>query len=291
MAGEVSFTPIGIVHSPFEDRVSAPRQPAASREAAGTIELFPGRDFELALADLEGWERIWVVFCFHLNPAGAWRPKVLPPRSTGKRGVFSTRSPYRPNPIGLSVVRLQSVRGLILQVRDVDMVDGTPVLDLKPYVPYADAFPGAATGWLSPLVPGGPDGGGPQPPAGPAAAVDPEPGFSVALAPLAAQQVAWLRAEHGVDLEEPVRRVLELGPQPHPYRRIKAEGDGFRLAVKDWRVRFRVDGRAVTVVVILSGYRPAQLAAPATPEAAVQRAFVERFPEGRGALPGVPQGG
>ena len=74
-----------------------------------------------------------------------WRPKVLPPRSAGKRrGVFSTRSPHRPNPIGLSVVRLEEVRGLVLHVRDVDMIDGSPVLDLKPYVPYADAFPGRA---------------------------------------------------------------------------------------------------------------------------------------------------
>ena len=276
MAGEVTFVPIGVVRSPFADRVSAPRQAVASREAAGTIELFPGRDFEHALADLDGWERIWVVFCFHLNPPGAFRPKVLPPRSAGKRrGVFSTRSPHRPNPIGLSVVRLEAVRGLVLHVRDLDMVDGSPVLDLKPYVPYADAFPQARTGWLSPLVG---DGGDLHDGGSAGAAIDPEPGFTVAFTPLALEQAAWLRSHHGVDLEDPVRRILELGPQPHPYRRIKAEGDGFRLAVKDWRVRFRVDGRAVTVEAIRSGYRPAQLVAPATPEAAVQRAFVERFP-------------
>ncbi len=152
-SSEVSFVPIGVVHTPFPDRVSTPRQPYAAREARGTIELYPGHDFEHALEDLEGWDRLWVIFCFHLNPAGVWRPKVLPPRSAGKRrGVFSTRSPHRPNPIGLSVVRLDEVRGLTLYVRDVDMIDGTPVLDLKPYVPYADAFPGARTGWLEPLV-------------------------------------------------------------------------------------------------------------------------------------------
>ena len=194
---------------------------------------------------------------------------MLPPRSAGKRrGVFSTRSPHRPNPIGLSVVRLEEVAGLSIHVRDVDMIDGTPVLDLKPYVPYADAFPGARTGWLEPLAPGD---------AGEAVPRDPEPGFEVRWAPLAAEQAAWLREAHGVDLREPVERVLSLGPQPHPYRRIKPEGDGFRLAVKDWRVRFRVEGRVVTVGAIHSGYRPAELAAPATPEVAVQRAFVERF--------------
>ena len=270
MVREVSFTTIGVVRTPFPDRMSAPRQPYAAREAAGTIELFPGRDFEHALSDLEGWDRLWVVFCFHLNAPGAWRPKVLPPRSAGRRrGVFSTRSPHRPNPIGLSVVRLDEVRGLVLHVRDVDMIDGTPVLDLKPYVPYADAFPGARTGWLEPLAP-----------VEPGAPVDPEPGFVVIWSPRAAEQASWLRREHGIELEEPVNRVLELGPQPHPYRRIKAEGDAFRLAVKDWRVRFSVDGREVTVEAIRSGYRPAELGAPATPEVAVQRAFVERFAGG-----------
>ena len=277
MLPEVTFAPIGVVRTPFPDRVSAPRQPYAAGEARGTIELFPGRGFEHALEDLEGWDRLWVIFCFHLNAGTAFRPKVLPPRSAGRRrGVFSTRSPHRPNPIGLSVVRLDEVRGLTLHVRDVDMIDGTPVLDLKPYVPYADAFPTARTGWLEPLAP---DPSAPDPSA-PATAVDPEPGFTVTWGPRAAEQAAWLQAAHGVDLVEPVNRVLTLGPQPHPYRRIKAEGDGFRLAVKDWRVRFRVTGREVTVDAIASGYRPAQLAAPATPEEVVQRAFVERFREG-----------
>jgi tRNA-Thr(GGU) m(6)t(6)A37 methyltransferase TsaA len=265
----IAFTPIGVARTPFPDRASAPRQPVAAREARGVIELFPGHGFEDALADVEGWERLWVVFSFHLNPPGAWRPKVLPPRSAVRRGVFSTRSPHRPNPIGLSVVRLVAVRGLVLDVMDVDMIDGSPVLDIKPYVPYADAFPTARTGWLAPL----------SPPAGdPSAAADPEPGFAVAWAPLAAEQAAWLRREHGIDLTEPVNRVLEIGPQPHAYRRIKVEGGAYRLAVKDWRVRFRVEGRTVTVEAIRSGYRPAQLAAPATQEVAVQRAFVDRFP-------------
>jgi tRNA-Thr(GGU) m(6)t(6)A37 methyltransferase TsaA len=264
----VTFSPIGVVRTPFPDRVSAPRQPAAARGVQGTIELLPGRDFEHALSDLEGWDRIWVIFCFDRNPAGVWRPKVLPPRSSGKRrGVFSTRSPHRPNPIGISVVRLDEVRGLTLHVRDLDMIDGTPVLDLKPYVPYADAFPDARTGWLEPLVPA----------EGVAAPLDPEPGFEVIWSPLAAEQAAWLRSAHGVDLVGPVERVLGLGPQPHPYRRIKREGDGFRLAVKDWRVRFHVEGRRVTVEAIGSGYRAAELAAAATPEVAVQQAFVARF--------------
>ena len=269
MLAAVGFTPIGVVRTPFPDRVSAPRQPYAAAGVKGTIELFPGRDFEHALSDLEGWDRLWVIFCFHLNAPGVWRPKVLPPRSAGKRrGVFATRSPHRPNPIGLSVVRLESVEGLVLHVRDLDIIDGSPVLDLKPYVPYADAFPDARTGWLEPLA---------ATPGEAAPRRDPEPGFTVIWSTAAAAQAAWLREHHGVDLAEPVNRVLGLGPQPHPYRRIKREGDGFRLAVKDWRVRFRVDGRTVTVDAIASGYRAAELATSSAPEVALQRAFVARF--------------
>ena len=271
MLAPVTFTPIGVVRTPFLDRVSAPRQAAAGLGVKGTIELDPGRDFEHALEDLEGWDRLWVIFCFHLNEG--WRPKVLPPRSAQKRrGVFSTRSPHRPNPIGLSVVRLTAVRGLVLDVEDLDIVDGSPVLDLKPYVPYADAFPDARTGWLESLTPGADVARSSE------SARDPDPGFEVAWSALATAQAAWLQHEHGIDLISRVNAVLTLGPQPHPYRRIKADGPGFRLAVKDWRARFRVEGRVVTVDSLGSGYRPAELATSSDPAVLVQRAFVARFP-------------
>jgi tRNA-Thr(GGU) m(6)t(6)A37 methyltransferase TsaA len=274
MLGPVTFTPIGVIRTPFSDRLSAPRQPYAARGTVGTIELLAGHDFEHALSDLDGWDYLWVLFWFHLNPG--FRPKVLPPRSAGKRrGVFSTRSPHRPNPIGLSVVRLLSVRGLSLQVSDVDMVDGTPVLDLKPYVPYADAYPEARTGWLEPLAPVDGQGAAPAPDRG--RALDPEPGFEVVWSDLAGAQAAWLWEAHGVDLGPKVDAILSLGPQPHPYRRIKRDGEGFRLAVKDWRVRFRVTGRRVMVESIGTGYRAAELATSEAPAVVIQRAFVARF--------------
>src|SRR6202042_3087805 len=110
-------------------------------EAEGTIVLEAGRDFEHALSDFAEWDYLWVLYWFHLNDG--WRPKVLPPRSKVRRGVFSTRSPHRPSPIGMSVVKLVRVEGLTVHVRGVDMIDGTPVLDIKPYVPSADAIPDA----------------------------------------------------------------------------------------------------------------------------------------------------
>ena len=250
-----TFRPIGVVRSPFVERVDAPRQPYAAAGTLGTIELLPGHDFEHALADLEEWDRLWVLFVFHLNEGKGWRPKVLPPRSTKRRGLFSTRAPHRPNPIGMSVVRLLGVDGLVLRISDLDILDGTPVLDIKPYVPWADAFPDAKEGWVD-------------------QARDPDPGYTVEWDARANEQLDWLEAR-AIELRDPIAKVLALGPQPHPYRRIRKEGDGLRLALKEWRVSFRVEDRRVVVTRIVTGYREKQLAADATLE--VHRAFRARF--------------
>lgn len=223
--------------------------------------------------DLEEWEYIWVLFWFHLN--SSWRPKVLPPRSSGKRrGVFGTRSPHRPNPIGLSLVRLVSVEGLVLHVRDVDMIDKSPVFDIKPYLPYAEARTSARTGWIEKLAPTND-----APPA------DPEPGFTVSWSAEAMQRAAFLRDELHIDIISPLERTLQLGPQPHPYRRIRIEPDGTRrLAHKDWRAWFSVDGRHVTIITIDTGYREKDLATSCDVAIEPHRVFVEKF--GRAKRPG-----
>jgi tRNA-Thr(GGU) m(6)t(6)A37 methyltransferase TsaA len=246
----LTLEPIGIVHTPLGSKVEAARQPRAAGGASGTIELFPGRNFEHALEDLDGWEFIWVVFWFHLNTD--WRPKVLPPRSSsGRKGVFATRSPHRPNPLGLSAVRLERIDGLTLFIRDVDIVDGTPVLDIKPYVPYTDAHPAARSGWLDDLARVAPG----------ATPADPLQAHAVQFDALAAEQAAWIEGRTGLAIRARIEATLALGPEPHPYRRIRREGDCFRLAIKDWRAHFALAGREVRVVSIRSGYRAAQLAA------------------------------
>jgi tRNA-Thr(GGU) m(6)t(6)A37 methyltransferase TsaA len=244
------------VHSPFRERREAPRQTAAAREVAGTIELYPGRGFEHALADVDAWPYLWVLFWFHGNHG--WRPKVLPPRSARRRGVFATRSPHRPNPLGLSVVKLERVAGLVLHVRGLDMLDGTPVLDLKPYVPYADALSDADGGWLE-------------------QGLDPQPGFAVEAAPEAARALEYLRSEWGIELWEPIEQVLALGPQQHPYRRIKRDGDALLLAVKDFRARFRVEGQRIVVLSIASGYRPKELVQNTSSDLDAHRALAARL--------------
>jgi len=250
LSRNLALEPIGYVRTALDAKVEAARQPRASGGAAGRIELVPGKNYEHALLDLDGWEYIWVLFWFDRNPS--WRPKVLPPRSrSGRKGVFATRSPHRPNPIGLSAVRLERVDGLTLHVRDIDMLDGTPVLDIKPYVAYTDAIGDARSGWLD-------DTGR----AGRArVSADPVDAFDVEWAPTAAEQAAWIEARTSLAIRERVTATLSLGPEPHPYRRIRRAGDGFTLAVKDWRVRFSVDGRRVRVHEIVSGYRDSPLAA------------------------------
>jgi tRNA-Thr(GGU) m(6)t(6)A37 methyltransferase TsaA len=150
-----SFTAqvIGHVRSPYKERFGTPRQPTVTeqtledRAVDATIELLPGLNLEQALQDLAGFDYIWVLAWLHLNEN--WKPTVIPPRGPKvRRGLFSTRSPHRPNPIGLSALRLLKVEGRVLHVRGIDLLDGTPVIDIKPYVPYADAFPGARAGWL-----------------------------------------------------------------------------------------------------------------------------------------------
>jgi len=147
----LTYTPIGHVRSPYTRRIDAPHQgtvvagTATGSAGEAVLELRPDLP-EAVLEGLEGFERIWVIFAFHRSEG--WAPRVKPPRGRGKHGVLATRSPHRPNAIGLSAVELVAVEGRTLRLRGVDFLDGTPVLDLKPYVPYADAFPQSRAGWI-----------------------------------------------------------------------------------------------------------------------------------------------
>ncbi len=263
-AHALTVRPIGYVRADAKTRIEAPRQPGAAADLRGRIELLPGRNFEHALEDLEGWDLIWVVFWFHQNKG--WRPKVLPPRSTsGRKGVFATRAPYRPNPIGLSALKLRGIAGLTLHVEGVDMLDGTPVLDIKPYVPYTDAHPAARSGWL--------DDSGPRSGGGEGAPADPCVSYQLGFSPEATEQARWIEMHTGLPIRERIHAILSIGATPHPYRRIRRDGQGFRLALKEWRVSFRLDGQNVLVDRISSGYRTAQLTASGDPVIDLHRAF------------------
>ena len=141
----MELKPIGLIHSPFKNQAGTPIQPRFAEESVrGHVEVF--EPYVEALDDLEGFERIWLLF--HLDRARPWKPKVIPYRDTVERGLFSTRAPARPNPLGLSVVRLLSRQGSRLMIGGLDILDGTQLFDIKPYSPKFDAFPESQAGWL-----------------------------------------------------------------------------------------------------------------------------------------------
>ena len=135
---------IGIVHSPFERASGTPVQPFCAQGVEGSLEVFPA--FAEALRGLEGFERIWILFW--CDRACAAQLSVIPYRDTVAHGLFATRVPARPNPIGLSTVRLLGISGNIVRVGELDVLNGSPLLDIKPYVSQYDSYPDQRCGWL-----------------------------------------------------------------------------------------------------------------------------------------------
>lgn len=240
----LALHPIGIIHTPYHDKYDAPRQPIRSgntndpgvkeETVIGTIELFANQNFEQATDDLSGFDYIWIIFWFDKNDE--WKPKVLPPRGRKKRGVFATRSPHRPNPIGISLCKLIDVNGRFIRVENPDMLDGTPILDIKPYLPDIEAIPDAKYGWIEDIEKEGIQ-------------------FGVEVSQYAQQQIEWLQQHHAEDFIEQIIHVLSFDPFPHPYRRIEEIGESrFIIARKSWRVVFSIHNSTVHIERIVSGY-------------------------------------
>jgi tRNA (adenine37-N6)-methyltransferase len=140
----ITFSPIGVIHSPHSSSTGTPIQPRAATGIAGEVLVFP--EFVEGLEDLAGFSHIYLLYYLHL--AGPTRLRVIPFLDSELRGVFATRAPSRPNPLGLSIVRLRERRGNILRVENLDILDGTPLLDIKPYVPALDDWETDSIGWL-----------------------------------------------------------------------------------------------------------------------------------------------
>ncbi len=140
----MEMKPIGIIHTPFSDPVGMPIQPAGAAGVRGTVQVFD--EYVPGLQDLEGFSHILLLYLFHRGEG--FNLQVVPFMDTEPRGLFATRAPKRPNPIGLSLVQLDRVEGATLHVSGLDMLDGTPLLDIKPYVPDFDRQEQVRTGWL-----------------------------------------------------------------------------------------------------------------------------------------------
>jgi tRNA-Thr(GGU) m(6)t(6)A37 methyltransferase TsaA len=140
----IALRVIGSIRTPFAEACGTPIQPVYGGGSEGQVVV--DEPYAAALDDIEGFERVWLIYW--MDRAAAFRPRVVPYRDTTERGLFATRAPCRPNPVGLSAVRLLRREGRILHVADIDVLDGTPLLDIKPYVAEFDAHPSSRAGWL-----------------------------------------------------------------------------------------------------------------------------------------------
>jgi tRNA-Thr(GGU) m(6)t(6)A37 methyltransferase TsaA len=140
----IIFTPIGTIHSPYQDKADMPIQPTGAADVAGRVELH--EEFTEGLSDLDGFSH--VILLYHFHRSEEFQLKVVPFMDTEQRGLFSTRAPKRPNPIGLSIVQLDRIEDNTLYINNVDVLDGTPLLDIKPYIPEFDAQTDVRTGWF-----------------------------------------------------------------------------------------------------------------------------------------------
>ncbi len=229
-------------------KYDAPRQGRLFAGHPGRIVLSPGQNFEMALRDLDGFERIWVIFLFHENEG--WRPTTrppVPPKGKDRVGTFASRSPYRPNPIGLSCVRLLKIDGLTLYVDEADLLNETPVLDIKPYIPMADAFPEAKAGW-----------------------VEEQEGdlWTVEMSDEFAAQNRWIAERSAFDLESFARVQLSRGNFSKDVfdssrRRLSIDEKAKTgvLAYRTFRIHFSYDelSRIVRLHKITSGYTSSDL--------------------------------
>lgn len=224
--------PIAYFHSQQKEKYMAAKQSTLSFIPNGKIVMNEGCNYEQALKDLKGFERIWIIYWFHKNER--WKTTVATPRGGKKRGVFATRSPHRPNPIGISCVELLDIKGRTLTIGTNDLLDGTPVLDIKPYIVYADAFNKSRQGWLE----------------------DSESeAYEIIFSSCANEQITFIEKHWDFPLKQTIEMRLKTHPYPLKNNRIKRRNDGsFALAMKTWRVSYRINDMTITIDDITSGY-------------------------------------
>lgn len=265
-ADTLILRPIGFVRTGKAVKFEALHQPDESAEENSVLELLPQEELRRGLQDLEGFSRIWLIWWFHRNET--WRSLVLPPRGPAhRRGVFASRSPHRPNAIGMTPVKLLGIVGFNLHLGPCDLVDGTPVFDIKPYIPAYDAFPEESSGWLK--------------------EADEwerrKPTYVVSFSEICRAQIDWLREVWGIDFRGRLQELLSRDPTPHRTRRIRNKGDGvLEIGCGAWRARFRVVANEVRIERIRPGFPLHSLLtydAAEIPDATAQLEFLKRWSE------------
>jgi tRNA-Thr(GGU) m(6)t(6)A37 methyltransferase TsaA len=232
-----NFEPIGKIVNSKKLKFDAPYQPQENDLEIAIIELEPNFNFEQALADLEGFDYIWILWWFH--QAKTWKPKVRPPRGEEiKRGVFATRSPHRPNPIGLTAVPLIAVKNRSLYIGRNDLIDGTPILDIKPYLKSVDSYPQASDGWIAEIE----------------EEYKNDSQYTLSAEDIVYEQNSWL-AERGINFLERAKEILLRDPLPNRTRRIQVHHDDlYRIACGAWRIYYKLSGFQILLIRIEPGF-------------------------------------
>lgn len=228
----VNLQPIGIIHSPFKEKFAVPRQPGLAKSVEAELELLPPYDQQETLRGLEDFSHIWLIFLFHQNLNRNWHTTVRPPRLGGNKkvGVFASRSPFRPNPLGLSAVELIAIvyqkPRLFLRLRGTDLVDGTPVLDIKPYLPYTDSLP-LAKGAFAPSEP---------------------QSIPVEFSAEAESDLVSLQAEFP-HLRQAITEILAQDPRP-AYRCNKVDSNSYGVRIYNLNLKWEMNGETALVRAI-----------------------------------------
>lgn len=228
-----TFEQIGVIRSPYKEKFAVPRQPGLVADGGGELHLLPPFDLADAVRGLEGFSHLWLLFVFHQTMEGGWRPTVRPPRLGGnvRMGVFATRSTFRPNPIGMSLVELKGIRcekkQVILELGSLDLVDGTPIVDIKPYLPFVEALPQAVAGY---------------------AQAAPVADMPVYFTDDVRQQLARLD-NTWPNIARFIQQVLAQDPRP-AYRKGEEAGKTYAVLLLDFNVRWRVTERGSEVFAV-----------------------------------------
>jgi tRNA-Thr(GGU) m(6)t(6)A37 methyltransferase TsaA len=244
-----SFAPIGYIQSCFKEKFGVARQSMMVSQAQGVLKFNPDPAYLNSLRHLHEFSHLWIIFVFHKNLDKGWKPLINPPRleAPNQVGVFASRSPHRPNPIGMSVVKIEEIDfsapgGIELHLSGLDILDGTPVLDIKPYLAYADSFADATLGWASQSI----------------------QKYRVEFSPASARAIQAAGTKYHPDLQALLQQMLELDPRPTSQRRrasiesTESEGLVFAFRIFDFDVKWQIHNQGILVLELenLAGAAP-----------------------------------
>jgi tRNA-Thr(GGU) m(6)t(6)A37 methyltransferase TsaA len=250
--GNYSFAPIGYIQSCFKEKFGVARQSMMISQAQGVLKLNPDPAYRDSLNHLTEFSHLWIIFVFHKNIEKGWKPLINPPRLEAPRqvGVFASRAPHRPNPIGMSVVKIEAIDflapgGIELHLSGLDILDGTPVLDIKPYLSFADSFADATQGWASQGI----------------------KKYWVEFSPESAKSIQASGTRYHPDLQALLQQMLELDPRPTSQRKRssieadESEGLVFAFRIFDFDVKWKIHNKGIFVLELenLVGAAPTAL--------------------------------